>query len=146
MYVLSLAGGAAGADVAAAAGPFVPGEIVLRLRPGMSLPPGEALRRLGGGNDAPMLLRLGDPGSGAALQRLGVEASGAGRLATLRAVARLRRHPGVRYAEPNYIWERRRIPNDPRYPEQWHYPGTRLANGLGLGYRYRRRRYRGGGG
>ena len=37
---------------------------------------------------------------------------------TLRAVAALRSRPDVLYAEPNYIWKKMQIPNDPRFGEQ----------------------------
>jgi serine protease len=50
--------------------------------------------------------------------------------ATLAAVEAMRQRPDVEYAQPNYIF---RIldttPNDPRYPEQWHY----FDNGNGAG-------------
>jgi serine protease len=41
---------------------------------------------------------------------------------TLRIIKSLRRRPDVRYAQPNYIRNPLVIPNDPRYPRQWHYP------------------------
>lgn len=34
----------------------------------------------------------------------------------------LRARGDVRYSEPNWIMRTMAIPNDPRYPEQWHYP------------------------
>ena len=36
---------------------------------------------------------------------------------TLAAIAALRERPEVLYAEPNYVWRKATLPNDPRFPE-----------------------------
>jgi serine protease len=41
---------------------------------------------------------------------------------TLMAIKALRADPSVVYAEPNYILQAMATPNDPYYPQQWHYP------------------------
>lgn len=41
-------------------------------------------------------------------------------------IALLKRDGRVRSASPNYIVQGLRTPNDPRYPEQWHYPQISL--------------------
>jgi uncharacterized repeat protein (TIGR01451 family) len=38
---------------------------------------------------------------------------------TLAAVDALNRRPDVLYAEPNYIWRKAALPNEPRFPELW---------------------------
>jgi serine protease len=48
---------------------------------------------------------------------------------TLNLVQQLRADPNVEYAQPNYILRIMRTPNDPRFPEQWHY----RDNGTGTG-------------
>jgi serine protease len=40
---------------------------------------------------------------------------------TLEVLRQLRADPNVLYAQPNYILRIVRTPNDPRFPEQWHY-------------------------
>lgn len=128
LYVLGVAGGAPTADFAAAAGPFVAGEILVGLRAGAQWPGGALSRQAAEGNEGPVLVHLDTAAGEATLSRLGVTGGDADglRARTLRAVAELRRHPDVRYAEPNYLWERNRIPNDPRYATQWHYPALAL--------------------
>ncbi len=129
LYVLGVAGGASTADFAAAAGPFVAGEILVGLRAGAQWPDGALSRQVAPGSDeGPVLVHLDTPAGETTLSRFGVSGvdSDGLRARTLRAVAELRRHPDVRYAEPNYLWERDRIPNDPRYATQWHYPALAL--------------------
>jgi len=46
--------------------------------------------------------------------------------ATLALVAALRARSDVRYADPNWILQPLRTPDDPRYPSQWHYPAIGL--------------------
>jgi serine protease len=48
---------------------------------------------------------------------------------TLALVQALKARPDVEYAQPNYILYIARTPNDPRFPEQWHYRN----NGTGAG-------------
>jgi serine protease len=42
-------------------------------------------------------------------------------LKTLKIAEFLAQQPGVEFAEPNYILRHQRTPNDPQYPQQWHY-------------------------
>lgn len=44
----------------------------------------------------------------------------------IKFVKALRARPEFEYAEPNYIAEAMRVPNDPAYPVQWHYPKINL--------------------
>ena len=44
------------------------------------------------------------------------------RLETLLAIKSLNRDPEIEYAEPNYEVRAMAEPNDPAYPNQWHYP------------------------
>jgi len=48
---------------------------------------------------------------------------------TLDTVKALQQKPGVKYAQPNYIYQITATPNDPGYPLQWHY----FNNGSGAG-------------
>ncbi len=48
---------------------------------------------------------------------------------TLETVEALKQQPGVKYAQPNYIYQITATPNDPGYPLQWHY----FNNGSGSG-------------
>ena len=45
---------------------------------------------------------------------------------TIWAIKALARRAGVDAAEPNFLRQRRLVPNDPLYVEQWHHPHTRL--------------------
>ncbi len=45
---------------------------------------------------------------------------------TLRHIKRLRQRDDVKYAEPNYIVQAYRVPNDTHYNLQWHYPAINL--------------------
>src|SRR5262249_5493053 len=81
----------------------------------------------------PALLGLGE--AAAARARAGAFAVAAGQpygqpsdpaalaqLDTLAAIAALRKRPGIRHAEPNYIVHSSATPNDQYYNLQWHYP------------------------
>jgi len=50
-------------------------------------------------------------------------------LTTEEALVRLRRHPRVLYAEPNYIQNALRSPDDPRYPDLWGLHNTGQTGG-----------------
>ncbi len=109
---------------------FVPGEIIVKRKPGLpgrltaeavgplGLEPVE--RTISGGET---VYRI-SPGV------MGALSAEAQHDRTLSAVTALQAMPDVQYAQPNYIY---RIldttPNDPRYPEQWHY----FKNGSGAG-------------
>ncbi|NJN52825.1 MAG: S8 family serine peptidase [Gammaproteobacteria bacterium] len=133
-YVLNL-----GQNVPASAGiaaprlseAFVPGEIVVVASPAAHLPAdfdviaddGE-LRLLGLGHGARNhrdSQRLTGPRVGARLA-----ADDLDKYDTLVAAARLRRVSGVRHAEPNYLRQPHRTPNDVFYRYQWHYPSINL--------------------
>jgi serine protease len=45
---------------------------------------------------------------------------------TLQQIKRLRQRADVEYAEPNYIRQAYRVPNDTHYNLQWHYPAINL--------------------
>lgn len=45
---------------------------------------------------------------------------------TLIDIKRMAQQSGVRYAEPNFIRYAQRVPNDPLYSLQWHYPAINL--------------------
>src|SRR5216684_1631129 len=109
---------------------FVPGEIIVKRKPGAPArfsaeqvrPLGvEAAERTTSGGETVYRIPSGIMGT------LSAQAQGD---RTLSAVTALQAMPDVLYAQPNYIY---RIldttPNDARYREQWHY----LKNGTGAG-------------
>ena len=51
---------------------------------------------------------------------------------TLLDIKRMAQQTGVRYAEPNYIRYPQRVPNDPGYSLQWHYPAINLPQAWDL--------------
>lgn len=48
------------------------------------------------------------------------------KLKTLQQIKTLSLRDDVEYAEPNYIYRAYRVPNDPHYEYQWHYPAINL--------------------
>jgi serine protease len=48
------------------------------------------------------------------------------KLRTLEMIKRLNAREEVLYAEPNYLRQATRVPNDPNYTLQWHYPAVNL--------------------
>ena len=97
---------------------FVPGEILVRFRPGAASPKGRAQ----------MPLQVRDQGLEIPLQveALGeteiVEGLRLARVApenTLRAIEALKSRPDVLYAEPNYVRRKSGVPNDTQYAQQW---------------------------
>ncbi|WP_245575140.1 S8 family serine peptidase [Meiothermus rufus] len=96
---------------------FVPGEVLLKFRPGLSLQRVESLQA---GGVALQREEELEPG-GLALYR-GV----ADKAQTQAAVAALARRPDVLYAQPNYIRQLFKTPNDEFYEYQWHYPAIHL--------------------
>jgi serine protease len=133
---------------------FVPGEVVVRFRPGtLRLERGAAgadtvaaraasvgLAAKAGVSGSAMLLDLGDEAQREkAFRALAIEgrrslAFGAAardpalgrRLDTLRVVKALRRRADVETADPNYVRRAFRVPSDALYKYQWHYPLIRL--------------------
>ena len=119
LAVVSLVLGAVASSAAPASaepvrrgGPFVPGEVIVRYRPGTA-PAAEA--RGVAASAARVVRRL--PGGA---RRLRV----AGRSSVAEALARLRRNPDVAYAVPNYIARASGFyPNDPGFALQWNLAG-----------------------
>jgi serine protease len=110
---------------------FAPGELIVVAPDVADLPPGYEARA--GDTD----LRLVDVSATLqerrALRRLAGPRSG-GRLTarqaekyeTLAAALALSRHRGVRAAEPNFIRNAHRVPDDPYFRYQWHYGNVNL--------------------
>jgi serine protease len=104
---------------------FVPGEVIVRMKPAARMR-SSALSRLGiqekvqitsGGE---IIYRI-TPSVRAAMSKERLQDR------TLQLVRELSARPDVEYAQPNYILRISRTPDDPRYPEQWHY----FSNGSG---------------
>lgn len=112
---------------------FMPGEMIVELR--SSAAP-DALEQLAGRHGA--AIKVKSPTRVHLLRSAGVDSvsllrSGAGstqleaaKRATLQAVEALNLEPDVVYAEPNYISHIDKVPNDPFYKYQWHYPYIKL--------------------
>src|SRR5262245_9470596 len=87
---------------------FVPGELLVRFRPGVG-----AARRAAVRADEDVRLQRSLALPGLELVRLAPGESVRG------AAADLERNPDVLYAEPNFYYELNAIPNDPRFGELW---------------------------
>lgn len=124
---------------------FVPGDVIMRYtssvaptaqqaaaRPFMS---DLSLRRKGGARDRAMLLAMAEQSYPAAMfethggDSIAVDRAAAlanelqrRRFETLMVIKALNREPSVEYAQPNYVVRTAAVPNDQRYPLQWHYP------------------------
>ncbi|MGH3099634.1 MAG: S8 family peptidase, partial [Thermoleophilia bacterium] len=99
---------------------FVPGELLVRFRPGVG-----AARRAAVRAEGDARLRRSLPLPGLELLRL---APGEPVRA---AAAELEGDPDVLYAEPNFLYELDAVPNDPRFPELWGLNNTgQLVNGV----------------
>ncbi len=106
---------------------FVPGEVIAKMKPARTLRPADLKRfgvedgkRVTSGGE--LLYRIPPT----ALKTLSPTQA---RDRTLEVIRQLRADPNVQYAQPNYILRIVRTPNDPRFPEQWHY----RDNGTGTG-------------
>jgi serine protease len=106
---------------------FVPGEIIVKMKPARTMGPADLKRfgvedgkRVTSGGE--LLYRIPP----VALKTLSPTQA---RDRTLQVLQQLRADPNVQYAQPNYILRIMRTPNDPRFPEQWHY----RDNGTGAG-------------
>ncbi|MGH7207456.1 MAG: S8 family serine peptidase, partial [Nitrospiraceae bacterium] len=106
---------------------FVPGEVIVKMKPARTLRPADLKRfgledgkRVTSGGE--LLYRIPPT----ALKTLSPTLA---RDRTLEVLRQLRADPNVQYAQPNYILRIVRTPNDPRFPEQWHY----RDNGTGTG-------------
>ncbi len=102
---------------------FVPGEIIVRFAPRVSLQSLEALSV--GGVRLQWLRSL-------SLENTHLYKAPLDEAGTLATVAALMARSDVAYAEPNYILKPFLTPNDPRYPEQWHYGAIRLPEAWDL--------------
>jgi serine protease len=110
---------------------FVPGEVIVKMKPARTLGPTDLKRfgvedgkRVTSGGELiyripPTTLKTLSPTQ--ALDR------------TLEVLQQLRADPNVQYAQPNYILRIARTPNDPRFPEQWHYRDNGTATGQSPG-------------
>jgi len=114
---------------------FVPGEVIVRFKPNteaattmeFELQGMDFSHRTSGGE---VLYQV--PGVRAAMPagELGIATESAeaeARSATLEWVRKMSERPDVEYAEPNYLLYPVAQPNDPLYPNQWHY----FVNGTG---------------
>jgi subtilisin family serine protease len=106
---------------------FVAGELLIKFRPGVAENTKAAARALAG---AARRQRLRTNGSGE-LELAALPA----RAAVLAAIAAVRRHPAVVYAEPNWIYTHQAVPDDPSYAagSLWgmYGDGTSPANAFG---------------
>jgi subtilisin family serine protease len=110
---------------ASAAAEFVPGELIVRFRDAGSQARGGGFTAAG----AETAKVAGDPAStsGALYRierpvRLGPAAAPDARAETLAAVEAMRARPDVLWAQPNYVRQPLRLPNDELLRLQWHYP------------------------
>jgi len=107
--------------------PFVPGEIIVKMKDGVpvgAMSAGE-LRRM------QLEVKPAAISGGDIIYRLpptimGAMSASAQAERTLAAVEELRRRPEVLYAQPNYLVQIAATPNDTLYPAQWHYPQADL--------------------
>lgn len=124
---------------------FVPGELIARFEPAKTGAQalGTRLSAMGmqmtasasAATEGPVLVKLDETaltataatgGTTAATETLPLGIAGNAELErkwrTLRAIKKLGKQSGVRYAEPNYILKASAVPNDQFYNLQWHYP------------------------
>lgn len=107
---------------------FVPGQVLVRFR--SEAVPKKSLTLLSGaGRQIPVLLeRFG----GSEIVN-GLFLAHVPEAETLSSVDSLQERSDVLYAEPNYIWQRAALPNDPRLNEQWGLADLGQAWGLTTG-------------
>jgi thermitase len=126
MVVLTIAVLASPGPAPAAAAPLLPGELLVRLRPGLTLD--------GAGRSAEHTLnhRLASLGAHTALPLVRSEGLYLVRIAAgadpLSSAARLAADPAVVYAEPNYVRTLARVPNDEVYAQQWNLATIQVAD------------------
>ncbi len=112
---------------------FVPGEVVVQFRPDRDASVDRIASKIGlkvmeHGGDGAFLARSTRQRV-VSLGRLKETAKSeldSLKLQTLLMIERLNAEPDVLYAEPNYIYQAFRTPNDPGYVPQWHYPAINL--------------------
>ncbi len=133
-YVLSVGTGANVASTLSLSTDFVPDEAVVTARPlagdvtAKMMAQGHALRA--GAADRPMLVGLGGLRTAlSAEDPLPPRLTGttmtpeqAAKLRTLYQIKALRSQADVASADPNYRYQPQKVPNDPFYAFQWHYP------------------------
>ncbi len=106
---------------------FVPGQIIVKMKPQMRLQAADLSAlgiqpedRLTSGGEIIYHIAPSIMGVMSATQVLD---------RTMEIVEQLKKRPDVEYAQPNYILYPMKTPNDPLYAKQWHY----FNNGTGLG-------------
>jgi serine protease len=107
--------------------PLVPGEVIVKMKPG-SLLSATDLSSLGI-EDGTRVTSGGERIYRIPPSVIATLSPAEARNRTLALVQALKARPDVEYAQPNYILRIARMPNDPRFPEQWHYRN----NGTGAG-------------
>lgn len=105
----------------------VPGEVIVKMKPARTLGPADLSRF--GVEDGKRVTSGGEIIFRIPVKTLKTLSATQARDRTLNLVQQLRADPNVLYAQPNYILRIMRTPNDPRFPEQWHY----RDNGTGTG-------------
>ncbi len=112
--------------------PMRPGEVVAWLEPGVDADqlggPGFELVRAGG----PIAVFRAVGAQLRASVAEGAALADSSEQATCDAAADLARQPGVRCAQPNYLLQATRQPNDTHFGKQWHYPQARLPQAWDL--------------
>jgi serine protease len=110
--------------------PFVPGEVIVQFAPGMGTM--TALNVAGAGLQLVRPLALPNAALYRVADTVALQATEAGRAATLELIRQLMVRPDVIEAHPNYILAPTLTPNDPFYPLQWHYPAINLPQAWDL--------------
>jgi len=106
---------------------FVPGEVIVRLKPAVRMRAADMTRL--GIQEKVQITSGGEIIYRITASILGPMSTERQHDRTLQLVRELSARPDVEYAQPNYILRISRTPNDPRYPEQWHY----FSNGTAAG-------------
>ncbi len=96
---------------------FVPGDIIVKFKAGVSL---QSVQTLSAGGALVQRVR------GLSIERVSLYRASLDAQGTLAAIADLAARADVEYAHPNYLFYPARTPNDPLYNRQWHYPAINL--------------------
>lgn len=120
---VSIVGAAGTAQSARSSAAFVPGEVIVKFKPGVRAQSVDELARLESVRELPL--------DGVGLYRmsgeLGAQSADVA-TDTLRLVAELAARDDVLYAHPNYLLEPFAEPNDPLYGAQWHLRAINLPS------------------